>query len=425
MNNLIRKSTTPFGALIVAVLFLIIMAIISISSVTHAVTSDSNQNGRLITIHDRGIEKIILSQAVTIGDALNEAGIVVDANDVVEPAISEKLIATDYQVNIYRARPVIIVDGNIRQKIMTPYQTSEQIASSAGITLYPEDQTEISRVDNIADGAGLQLVITRATPFSFTLYGKTSIARTQAKTIGEMLVEKGIILSDDDRVLPVQNGLITEGMSIRVWREGKQTITIDEPVNFEVEEIQNADQSVGYRQITTPGVTGARSVTYEVIIEDGQEVDRIEIASVITKPVIKQVEVIGIKGQYTTPIENENIVWDYLIKQGFSRIQTAGIMGNLKQEHHFQTSGDGLAQWTGSRRASLYAKPYPNNIYTQLDFLMEELNGSRSWISDAIKSSNSLSDAVTIFERKFEVCDPVWCMTDYRIEFASDILASH
>ena len=319
MNNLIRKSTTPFGALIVAVLFLIIMAIVSISSVTHAVTSDSNQSGRLITIHDRGTEKIILSQAVTIGDALAEAGIVVDINDVVEPAITEKLIATDYQVNIYRARPVIIVDGNIRQKIMTPYQTSEQIASSAGITLYPEDKTEINRVDNIVDGAGLQLVITRAIPFYFTLYGKTSITRTQAKTIGEMLTEKKIVLSDDDRVLPVQDRLITEGMSVRVWREGKQTVTIDEPVDFEVEEIQNADQSVGYRQITTPGEVGARSVTYEVMIEDGQEVDRIEIASIAIKQPVMQVEVVGTKA--TTPDEARVLGHQMMLSFGYSEDQ--------------------------------------------------------------------------------------------------------
>ena len=427
MNNLIRKSATPFGALAVAVFFLIIMFIVSVSGVTHAVSGDSTQTGRLITIHDSGIEKIILSQASTIGDALNEAGIVVDVNDLVEPAAAEKLVASNYQVNIYRSRPVIIVDGNIRQKVMTAYQTAEQIVSSAGIVLYPEDKTEINRVDNVADGAGLQLVISRAMPFSFTLYGKTATSRTQAKTVGEMLVEKGIVLNADDRVLPIQDRPITENLSVRVWREGKQTVTNDEPFDFAVEKIQNADQPVSYRHIVTPGVAGVRSATYEVMIEDGQEVNRIEIASVVVKPAIKQVEVVGVKGKYTTPSENENITWDFLISNGFSRTQTAGIMGNLMQEHRFNTydttGGYGIVQWTGGRRTELMKQAYPENIYTQLNFLMHELNTGYAYVQTAIKASTTLEEAVIIFQNKFERCGI--CMESNRITYARNILASH
>lgn len=427
MNSLIRKSVTPFGALVAVVLFLITMLIISISGVTHAVSNNDVQKGRIITIHDRGTEKVILSQATTIGDALEEAKIAIDIKDVVEPAITEKLIASDYQVNIYRARPVSIVDGNVRQKIMTPYQTAEQITADAGITLYPEDKTTIDRVDNLTEGAGLQLTITRAIPFSFTLYGKTTVVRTQARTIGEMLVEKGIKLSSDDRVLPDQTTSITESMSIRVWREGKQTISVDESVDFDIEKIQNADQPVGYLNISSAGVTGLRSVTYEVIIQDGQEVNRTEIASVVVKPPVTQIEVVGAKGKYNTPSENETITWDFLTSNGFSRLQTAGIMGNLMQEHGFNTTdtsgGYGLVQWTGGRRVELLEQAHPENIYTQLNFLMYELNTNYSSVRDSIKLSNSLEDAENIFQNKFERCGI--CVESNRVNFARNILASH
>jgi uncharacterized protein YabE (DUF348 family) len=431
MNNLIRKSTTPFGAVIIAVFFLMTLAIISISNVTHATDAPESQSGRLITIYDRGVEKVILSQAATIGDVLREANIAIDDKDVVEPATTEKLVASSYQVNIYRARPVVIVDGSIRQRIMTPYQTTEQIVASAGITLYPEDETAVSRIDNLAEGAGLQLVITRAIPFSFTLYGKTAITRSQGKTVGEMLTEKGIKLNQDDRVLPSQDTPLTAGMPVRVWREGKQTITIDEPVDFETEQIENADQSVGYKEIKIAGIAGERSVTYEVIIQDGVEVGRTEIAGIITKQPVKQVETIGIKGKYNTPSENETVVWDFLISQGFGRIQVAGIMGNLAQEHHFNTTdtsgGLGIVQWTGARRTRLISK-YPDsytNIYSQLDFLMEELNGSYSSVRDTIRGSGSISEVVKEFEKRFEACNPNYCLEDLRVVYAQNILGSH
>ena len=186
MNKLISKTVLPFGALVAAMLFLIAVAVILMSGVTHAGNNNQSEKGRLITIHDRGVEKVIISESATIGDALKEAGITIDNKDAVEPAVTEKLVATEYQVNIYRARPVIIIDGNIRQKVVTPYQTAEQIAKDAGITLYDEDKTTIGRSDNVADGAGLQLTINRATSFVFDQYGKTSTVRTQAKTVGEI-----------------------------------------------------------------------------------------------------------------------------------------------------------------------------------------------------------------------------------------------
>lgn len=431
MNRLIRKSVTPFGKLAIAVVFLTILSIITVSSVTRAADSAEPRTGSLITIHDRGIEKVILSQAATIGDAVKEAGIVLDAKDTIEPSATVKIVSSEYQVNIYRARPVIIIDGNIRQKIMTPYQTAEQIAASAGITLYPEDLAKVSLADELTDGAGLKLTITRSTAFTFTLYGKTTTARTQAKTVGEMLIEKGINLSSIDKVSPNTEELLIADITVRVWREGKQTITVDEPVDFETEQIENADQNVGYKEVKTAGIAGEKSVTYEVTIQDGVEVGRIEIASLITKQPVEQIEAVGIKGKYNTPSENENVTWNFLISQGFSRVQAAGIMGNLTQEHHFNTTdvsgGLGIAQWTGGRRTKLINE-YPDsytNIYSQLNFLMEELNGSYYGVRNAIKATDSLSKSVQIFQNSFEACNPVYCMENNRIRFAQDILASH
>jgi len=424
MNSLIRKSATPFGALVLAVLFLIVMAVIAISGVTSAANNNTPKNGRLITVYDRGTEKVILTQSATIGDALKDAGIVIDSKDAVEPAITDKLVATDYQINIYRARPVIIVDGNTRSKVITPYQTASQITQSVGIKLYDEDTTTLERTtDIIADGAGLQLTIKRATPFAFMLYGKTTTVRTQAGTIAEMLTEKGIKLGANDYVSLNLGTQITEGLAIRVWREGKQTITAEEPIEFEVEKIKDADREVGYLSVTTVGIKGSRSVSYEVTIQDGTEVKRTEIASITTKQPVKQVQIMGAKGEYTTPSENESITWNFLIANGFTRNQTAGIMGNLMQEHHFNTTGDGLAQWTDGRRAILYSMPNPNNIYTQLNFLMSELNGGYAGIRDAIKSTNSVDQATYIFQNQFERCGI--CMEGQRVQYAYNVLASH
>jgi len=295
MKTIIHRSIAPLGGIISAFILFIGVVIFLVSSHVSA-TNGSPTDGRLITIHDRGVDSVILTKAATIGDALQEAGVKIDQSDAVEPALSEKLVASDYQVNIYRARPVIVVDGTTRQKIVTPYQTGARIAKDAGITLYAEDKTVLTRTDDIvSEGAGLRLTITRATPFTFTLYGATTEARTQAKTVGDMLKEKNITLSADDRVSVPVSTEITSGLIVRVWREGKQTITVDEKVAFSTDTIQDGDQLVGYKAIKTLGQDGSRSVTYEVVIQDGKEVGRTEIASLTTKESSKQIEIIGVK----------------------------------------------------------------------------------------------------------------------------------
>jgi uncharacterized protein YabE (DUF348 family) len=299
MKSLIHRSATPLGVIIGAIIatFILLVITITVIIVSHvgAVSSDQ-QHGRLVTIHDRGTEQVILTSAKTVADALKEARVQLDSSDSVEPALTQILVAKDYNVNIYRARPVIVVDGDTKQKIITSYQTPEQIAKSAGITLYPEDKTTLASTDDIiAEGAGLKLTITRATTFSFTLYGQKTTARSQAKTVGDMLQKKGIMLASSDRVSPAASTPLISGLSVRVWREGKQTITVDEAVAFTSNKIQDGDQPVGYDSIQTPGANGSRSVTYEVTIQDGKEVSRHEIASITTQQPVQQVEIIGAK----------------------------------------------------------------------------------------------------------------------------------
>jgi uncharacterized protein YabE (DUF348 family) len=300
MSQKIRLSIAPIGSLIVAIAFLICLAVAAISYHAQAQATVPTTGQRLITIYDRGAEIVVLSEARTIKDVLNEAGIAVDDSDVVEPSLGEELVASDYQVNIYRARPIIVVDGAVKQKIVTAYQTPIQIAASVGITLYEEDITSLSRVDDIiGEGAGLQMTIDRAIPFQLTLYGKTMAVRTQAETVGEMLKEKKIELGKDDRVSVSLNTPITTDLMIRVWREGRQTITVDEEIGFDIEQINDADREIGYKAVRSPGEKGLRSVTYEVIIQDGKEVTRTEIASITTKQPSKQIEIVGTKNNYS------------------------------------------------------------------------------------------------------------------------------
>lgn len=277
---------------VIVVLILLIAGSIGIGYSVRA----SDDDGRLITLYDRGEKSVFLTHEKTLGDALKEKHIELDTRDTVEPSLDEELVAPDYHVNIYRSRPVVVIDGQVRVKAVSPYQTAQHIAEDAGITVYDEDITSLKpSTDFVGDGAGLQLTITRATPLTLDLYGKKTKIRTQGKTVGEMLAEKGIKLSARDRVSVAVTKPITSGMSVRVWREGKQTITVDEAIPYTVQQIFDADREVGYRKVQTPGEKGVQAVTYEVEIKDGKELSRQEIARIKTKSPKKEVVIVGIK----------------------------------------------------------------------------------------------------------------------------------
>lgn len=296
MKLRIKKSTTIASLCLSVLSFFVVFAFLNGSTQPAAAQVEG---GRLITVHDRGTELAFITTKETLREALAEQSIAVDEKDAVEPSLDEKLVAPNYQVNVYRARPVTVIDGATRQRVVTPYQSAERIVKDAGISLYAEDTTELSRSnDIIGNGPGLQLVVDRATPLVVDFYGAITEVRTQATTVGEMLKEKGITLGANERVSVGLDTPITSGLQLRIWREGKQTITAEEAVAFETEQIKDADRAIGYKEVQTPGKNGKRTVTYEVEIVNGQEVARKEIASIEVEAATKQVEIIGAKPNY-------------------------------------------------------------------------------------------------------------------------------
>lgn len=259
-----------------------------------AASTDTARDGRLVTIHDRGEERVILTRAQSVRDALNDAQIAILPEDTVEPGLQTEILTNSYTVNIYRARPVIVVDGPVRDKIMTSAQTPGAIAKDAGLQLNDEDVAVLSASDNIvADGAGIVLNIDRATPINLTLYGAQRVAYTHEKTVGAMLDKKGIKLGKNDTLSVARATPIARGMSVAVWRDGVQTVTLEEMVPYKVRQVQDFDHPVGYRKVQTPGVDGKRTVTYEINMKQGRELSRKEIQSVVWSQPKEQIEIVG------------------------------------------------------------------------------------------------------------------------------------
>ena len=341
MRILSRKSTIPYG--LAATIFCLVAVIFGFIWATsaHAETKTAVANGeRLVTLHDGDTDRGILTKASTLREAFRSAGISIDPNDMVEPGLDETLVASHYDVNVYRARPVTVVDGELKTKILSPYQTPEQIVKHAKITLQDEDKTVVSvNNDMVSQSAGLQVSIDRATPFTFVMYGKRIDAFTQGTTVEEMLELKKVKLAANDMLSLSKSTPITEGMTVELWREGKQTITQDEEVAFETEKTKDADRDPSYKEVKTPGVPGSRTVSYEIEMRNGVEISRKEIQSVVTKQPVKQVEVVGAKlPTPTNPTEAQALGHQMMLAYGFGEEEWPCLYNLWMRESGWRTT---------------------------------------------------------------------------------------
>ncbi len=312
-------------------------------------TSENNDGAkqRLVTIFDRDQKQVVLTNQTTVAVVLEQAKIKVSPGDVVEPSLDTELISDKFNINIFRAHSVLLVDGTTRLRVVTPYETPDLIARVAGVTLYPEDIVT-PKFDFMATGGetGLSYVVTRAKLVNFLYYGKAIEVRTQGKNVAELLSVKRIKLGADDRLSLALDAPVVDGMTLELWREGKQEVAQEEEVSFSVRKVYDFNRAQNYRHIEQAGVSGRRLVTYEVEIKNGEEVARRELSSVIITEPVEQVEVVGAKP--SGGLTKSKGVYQFVDSSGVVHRETyydlpmSIVMRNCNQGGYYTVRGDGV-----------------------------------------------------------------------------------
>lgn len=104
--------------------------------------------------------------------------------------------------------------------------------------------------------------------------GEPQTVVTEVLTVRDLLFEAQVILDENDRVTPAETTYIADGMVVRVIRVDVRTETEQREIPFEREVGSDASVPAGETRLLQSGVTGLEEVTYRIIFEDGNEVDR-------------------------------------------------------------------------------------------------------------------------------------------------------
>lgn len=248
----------------------------------------------VIISHDK-VEQTVPTTPTTVGELLKKLDIPVDEGDVVEPAMSTDIRQDDFRINVYRSKPVEVVDEGHRTLTFSAAATPRSIVMQSGITVYPEDLlVEEPVTDFLKDRTlGAKVTIKRATPVALNLYGQPLQIRTQAKTVGGLLKERDIKLSPDDSVTPSENTVLTPQSQVFLLRKGTKIASVTEDIAMPVEKIQDATLAMGTSAVRQQGSPGQKVVTYQLRLENGIEIGRDVIQEVVIKNPVKQIEVQG------------------------------------------------------------------------------------------------------------------------------------
>ncbi|MBP9852850.1 MAG: hypothetical protein QG629_234 [Patescibacteria group bacterium] len=252
---------------------------------------NTEQTSRIIILEHDGQKVTLPTDAKTVGELLERRGIKLKKGDRVEPDSNERIVQDNFLVHVYRAEPVTVIDGAAKTIALSAGETARSAVRASGITLYPEDIVRDQWQENIVTSTsfGNTYVITRATPVELSMYDHPSTVRTQAKTVGELVQQKGIKLGKEDYLKPVATTPITPGMKVIVNRNGIRTVTLTEDVPPPQEVVTDTSLTFGATAVRQEGSPGKRNQTYEINIQNGEEVSRRLVQSVTTVEPVKRI----------------------------------------------------------------------------------------------------------------------------------------
>lgn len=258
--------------------------------------SSDDISPRVVIISHDDIQEVMPSRQPTVGDLLTKAEIKVNEGDVVEPALDTSIDQDQFRVNIYRAKPVDVVDNGKETFTYSAATTSRSIASQAGISTYAEDNLVTVPVANFVTerAIGQKVIIDRSTPVNVNVYGVPTNMRTQANTVAELLDEKNIVLGEGDDVVPAASEKITANMQIFIVHNGTTLTTETETIPMPVEKIEDKNLSYGTQAIRQNGSEGKKVVTYKINLQNGVEVSREIIQTIVASEPVTQIVAVGI-----------------------------------------------------------------------------------------------------------------------------------
>ncbi|HEL8181856.1 TPA: resuscitation-promoting factor [Listeria monocytogenes] len=255
-----------------------------------------------ITIVNAGEKIESRTQAKTVSEALDEAGIKVSERDEIAPGKNAE-IKDGMEIKYLPARQITINDNGTKKDVWSTKANVADLLKDENITTRPQDVLNVALDTKLKNG--LEVNINRAIQLSLQNGAKKDTVWTTKTKVSDLLAEKNIKLDQDDRVSPAKDSNLKEKMTVEVTYVNSKAEKKNEQVKFETVYKEDDSLNKGVEKVVQEGKNGEKVVEYKVTFENGKEKKRDVIKENVTSKKTDKVVVRGTKEKVVaTPVSN-------------------------------------------------------------------------------------------------------------------------
>ena len=235
--------------------------------------------------------------------------------------------------------------------------------------------------------------------------GKTRQVQVQAgSTAGQALEAAGLDVSNLDKSDPPAYTVLSDGDEIRLTRVREEFITEEVTIPFEGQIARNESLPEGETRLVQPGVSGLQELTYRILLEDGEEVNRTVVKTVTLREAVPEIVMVGAQSAYAPLVIPGKLVYlaagNAWLMEGTTANRRALVASGDLDGRIFSVSPDG--RWLLFSRKSTKSPDVEINTLWAVSLSRENANpfslGVKNVVHSAVWTPSSANVAYTTVE---------------------------
>ncbi|MGI5916139.1 MAG: ubiquitin-like domain-containing protein [Anaerolineae bacterium] len=244
-------------------------------------------------VHDGSVTQA-RTLATRVDDALADADIVQLDHDeylmqgepcdldtpLFQPAITRGLsmrrlveeLRSPVRLTVRRSVPITVQDGAVTLSTHTTARTVGEALHDRGIVIYVGD--EVFPAYDTVITPGLSIFIDRAKPITLDIGGTVRAMRTRHKTVQDLLEAENVTLSGEDYVTPDPSTPISSEMYVSVVRVQEEHYIEETPIPYQTRWEADPELEIDLTTVKHWGREGAQRRQIRVRYENDREVER-------------------------------------------------------------------------------------------------------------------------------------------------------
>ncbi|MGB9840972.1 ubiquitin-like domain-containing protein [Thermovenabulum sp.] len=190
----------------------------------------------------------------------------------------------------YLEKSVTIVDNNREMKVKTFSTTVGELLKEKNIILSRDDKVLPESSQKLKEKD--KIIIYRAFPVKIIDGGKEITVNTLADSVENIIKKAGLNLQEKDKVVPQKDEVINNSTEIKITRIDEKVIEEVRKIPFKTITRVDYNLHFGKQNIIQQGEDGEEKIITTIVYENGKVVDK-STRKVITKPAKPQIIVRG------------------------------------------------------------------------------------------------------------------------------------